>query len=98
MSYIRRDKKDMRHIVSKTLQLPESEPSAGRDCACDVEVKTLIMKKAGSLPKDVIAQRRAQLWDLALPCSESGMQQPQASSQMPPLKPLPSTHYQNVDI
>lgn len=35
--------------MSKTLQLPESEPSAvaGRDCACEVEVKTLIMKKAG---------------------------------------------------
>lgn len=49
ISYIRRDKKDMRHIMSKTLQLPESEPSAvaGRDCACEVEVKTLIMKKAG---------------------------------------------------
>lgn len=51
-----------------------------------------------AFPKMSLFSCGAQLWDLALPCSESGTQQPQASSQMSPLKPLPSTHYQNVDM
>lgn len=48
--HIRKDKKDVSRIMSKILQLQESEPSAvaGRDCACEVKVKTLIVVEAGS--------------------------------------------------
>lgn len=43
-----------------------------------------------AFPKMSLFSCGAQLWDLALPCSEFSTQQPWASSQMPPLKPLPS--------